>query len=257
MPKENPYGAVVEVPAALPAKLPFAEGTAEATLFASVKVDRAGKAGTVRIVRDALPGINRLVQASLGRWTFAPARLGGQPTDAWASLRIDLNVSVDEPKIERQSLTPVAPEDPLAVPIARGRDDEWYDTQPAAVPADGATPVERLESPAVPNKTRWDADVYRGPFSVRFLVHVDAAGRIDRAIPLEASDPGLLPYFRRTMAGWALRPARVAGAPAATWNDLALAGQIRYEPAIKQIQTLRKTLPAPAPASVPATPGSR
>ncbi|HEY7369380.1 MAG TPA: hypothetical protein VIA29_05785 [Thermoanaerobaculia bacterium] len=256
LPKDNPYGAAVESPAALPPKLTFGEWPSEATLFASVKVDRTGKAGTVRIVRDPLPGISRLVASSLGRWTFTPARQGGQPADAWASLRVDLNLQIDEPKVERQTLTPVKKDDALPSPILRGKDDDWYDTLPPGTPEDGVAPVEKLDAPPVPNKTRWDADSWRGAFTMKFWIQVDAAGRIVRAIPLEASDPGLVPYFRRAIAGWTLKPGRVAGAAASTWNELVLGGQIRYDASIKQIQTLRKTLPPP-PAAAAAAPVSR
>jgi hypothetical protein len=253
LPKDNPYGASVEAPAALPPKLAFGEWPSETTLFASGKVDRAGKPGTVRVVRDPLPGLNRLVASSLGRWTFTPARQGGQPVDSWASLRVDLSLQIDEPKIEKQTLTPVRPEDPLPAPLLRGKEEDWYDALPATVPEDGSTPVERLDAPPVPNKTRWDADSWRGPFSMKFWIQVDPAGRIVRAIPLEASEPGLVPYFRRAIAGWTARPGRVAGAAAATWNELVLGGQIRYDAAIKQIQTLRKTLPPPPPSGAPGS----
>jgi hypothetical protein len=256
LPRNNPYGANVENPAALPPKLTFGEWPSEATMFASVKVDRTGKTGTVRIVRDPLPGISRLVASSLGRWTFTPARQAGQPADAWASLRVDLSLQIDEPKIERQTLSPVRTDDPLPVPLQLGKDTEWYDALPPGTPDDGATPVEKLEAPPVPTKTRWDADSWRGSFSMKFWIQVDAEGRIVRAIPLEASEPGLVPYFRRAIAGWTIRPGRIGGAPAATWNELVLGGQIRYDAAIKQIQTLRKTLPPPPPSAA-ATPASR
>ena len=63
-----------------------------------------------------------------------------------------------------------------------------------------------------------------------------------RAIPLEVSDPVLLPYFRNSMSDVDRSCRRRPAAPPSTrWNELTLGGQISYSDDIKQIVALRRT----------------
>jgi hypothetical protein len=74
-------------------------------------------------------------------------------------------------------------------------------------------------------------------------VKVNAAGKADKTIPIQVTDPILLADIRRQIAAWQFRPARVNGQSADSWNELAISGQIGYSAEIKQIQNLRKSLP--------------
>jgi hypothetical protein len=94
----------------------------------------------------------------------------------------------------------------------------------------------------MPKKTPWDADSYKGPFSAKFWVKVKSTGNVEKAIPLQASDPVLLAYLRRAMSSWAFRPAQANGGPVDSWNELLLSGQIAYDVELKQIASLRRTL---------------
>jgi hypothetical protein len=94
----------------------------------------------------------------------------------------------------------------------------------------------------MPKKTPWDANSYKGPFSAKFWVKVTSSGAVEKAIPLEASDPILLGYLRRAMSTWAFRPAQVNGAPVDSWNELGLSGQVAYKVELKQIASLRRSL---------------
>ena len=62
------------------------------------------------------------------------------------------------------------------------------------------------------------------------------------AIPLEITDPVFLPYFRRAMSSWVLRPAQLKGTPVESWNELAMSGTISFDDEIKQISTLRRVI---------------
>lgn len=240
---ENPFGLAAEDPAALPPKPAFTDYVVEEPLYASIHVDRTGKPGASRRARDPIPSLAAETKKSFDRWVFEPARRGGQPVDTWSSVRLDLRVEVKAPRIEQLTLTPISPSTPLPAPFEWRPDAAWYDALPSAPPpTDGSVPVEEVETLAVPKKTKWDADSYKGPFSVKMWVRITAAGRVDRAIPIQASDPILLSAFRRQIGAWQLRPARVKSQPVDSWAELAIAGQIGYSVEVKQIANLRKSL---------------
>ena len=159
-------------------------------------------------------------------------------------MRLDLQVQIAAPRSVQSTLTPVTPATPVPRPLTWVADDAWLESRKGA-PPDGGVPLESVDSPPMPRKTPWDADSYKGPFNAKFWVKVTSAGVVEKAIPLGASDPILLPYLRRAMSTWAFRPARVNGAPADTWNELDLSGQVGYKVELKQIASLRRSLFGP------------
>jgi hypothetical protein len=242
LPSENPFGSTAQVPAALPAKLPFADGAVSVGFFASMHVDPAGRNLSVRRERDPVPSVSAEALKSLTRWTFSPARRGGQPVDTWGAYRLDLYVEIRSPKILQMSFLPITPSTPMPKPLAWPSDNDWLESRKPAPPTDGIVPIDQVDTAPIPQKTPWSADSYKGPFTVKFWVHVDKSGHIDRAIPLEASDPALIPYFRKAMNSWVARPAQSNGTPVESWNELTLGGQISYSVEIKQIAALRRPL---------------
>lgn len=247
LPPENPFGVTAEVPAALPQKPAFTEQVVEAAMYASVRVDRTGKPVASRRVRDPIPSLAADSKKSFERWVFEPARKSGQPVDTWAPVRLDLTVEVRSPKIEQITLTAVTPSTPIPAPFEWGSDTAWYEALAAVSPTtDGSLPVEQIDTLAVLKKRPWYADSFKGPFSLRMWVKVSAAGRAERSIAIQASDPVLIAAFRKQIAGWQFRPARVNGQAADSWGELAMTGQIGYSAEVKQIANLRKSLPEPA-----------
>jgi len=243
LPSENPFGIAAEASAALPPKPVFTELHIDAPLYASVRVDRAGKPTGSRRSRDPIPSLAAEEKRSFERWTFEPARKGGQPVETWASFRLDLSIDLKAPKIEQITLTPVTPATAIPAPFEWGSDQAWYDSAKSPATSDGTIPVEQLDTLAVPKKTKWDADSFKGPYAVRLWVRINAAGRAEKTIPIQASDPIVLSDIRRQIAGWQFRPARLAGQAADSWNELAISGQVGYSVDIKQIANLRKSLP--------------
>jgi len=79
-------------------------------------------------------------------------------------------------------------------------------------------------------------------------VKIDAAGRAAGTVPMQASDPLLIPYFRKQIATWQFQPATVNGVSAESWAELLASGTISWSAEVKQIANLRKTLTAAAPA---------
>jgi hypothetical protein len=164
----------------------------------------------------------------------------GHPVETWASVRLDLQVEV-RPREEQTAMTPITPATLLPAPFEWGDDKAWLDNFKAVVPTDGTVPLEQVDTTANPKKTKWLADSYKGPFSSRFWVKVNAVGRIEKVVPLQVSDPVLIAYVRKIAPGWVLRPARVKGQPADSWNELSVSGVVSYSIEIKQINNLRKT----------------
>jgi len=245
LPADNPFGLVAEEPALLPPKPAFPESMIPASLFAAVRVDPTGRVVQSRIVRDPIPSLAAESRRSFEqRWSFDPAVKAGHPVESWGSVRLDLQVEV-RPREEQATLTPVTPATPLPVPFLWGEDAKWYEGYRVNPPSDGTVPVEQVDTTPVPKKTKWTADSYKGPFSCRLWVKVGAAGRVEKMIPIQVSDPVLIPYMRRTVSAWSIRPARVKGQAVDSWNELSVSGQLSYSVDLKQINNLRKTLATP------------
>ena len=241
-PSENPFGSVAEAPAALPPKLTFVDAVVNTAGFVSARVDASGRPMGMRPERDPIPSLSAEAQKSMSRWIFDPARRGSQNVQTWAALRLDLEVEIDAPRSVQGILVPVTPATPVPRPLPWPSDDVWLEGRKGAARDDGTVPLESVDTPPMPRKTPWDADSYRGPFRAKFWAKVGRDGIVEKAIPLEASDPILLAYLRRAMSAWAFRPARLKGAPAESWNELTLSGQISYKVELKQIASLRRTL---------------
>jgi hypothetical protein len=242
LPAENPFATVVEAAAMAPVKPVAADAVVPAALFVALRVDPKGKVVTVRRVRDPIPSLTAQTQASLLRWTFDPGRKAGQAVDSWASLRLDLSVEIDEPRMDQVLLTPITPSTPIPQPLDWGADAAWLATHKPAPSPEGTLAIEQLDVPSVPKKQPWSSSSYKGPFSVKFWVRINASGRLEKAIALQASDPVLLAYFRKAMDAWLFRPARAAGAAAASWNELTLGGQVSFDTELKLTASLRQSL---------------
>jgi hypothetical protein len=242
LPAENPFGLAAETPAALPPKLPFTEATYPIGFYVSVHVDATGKPLTVRRDRDPIPSLAAESLKSISRWVFTPGRRGGQPVDTWGAYRLELEVEMRAPKVLQMGFLPVLPSNPIPKPFEWLPDAEWLDSRHAEPPAAGSVPIDQVDTAPIPQKTPWSADSYKGPFSVKYWVKVDKTGKITRAIPLDVSDPVLLPYFRKAMAAWIIRPAQSGGAPVDSWNELTLGGQVSYSDEIKQILALKRPI---------------
>jgi hypothetical protein len=242
LPADNPYGLPFDVPAALPPKLPFSDAALTTGFFVSVRVDPTGKPLAVRRDRDPIPSLAGESMRSIQRWTITPARRSGQAVETWGAYRLELAVEIDSPRLLQTLLTPVTPQTPLPPPISWPPESEWLESRKPGPTPEGTVSILEVDTAPVPTKAPWSADSYKGPFSARFWIKVDKNGRVERAIPLEVSDPVLLAYFRRAMSGWVLRPAQSKGAPVDSWNELTLSGQISFDDEIKQISALRRAI---------------
>lgn len=242
LPADNPFGKTVDAPAGLPQKLVFNDATLPASFFVTVHLDPTGHPLSIRRDHDPIPSLAAESLKSISRWTFAPARRGGQPVETWAPYRIELSVELRSPRLTQMTLTPIEASTPIPKPFEWPSDSEWLEARHVPAPTDGSVAIDQVDTAPIPQKTPWSADSYKGPFSVKLWVKVDASGKITRSIPIEVSDPVLLAYVRRSMSAWALRPAQAGGAAVDTWNELSLGGTISYSDDIKQIVALRKDI---------------
>ena len=242
LPTGNPYGLPFDTPAALPQKLAFTDAALTTAFFVSVRVDPTGRAISVRRDRDPIPSLAGESMRSIQRWTITPARRGGQAVETWGAYRLELAVEIDSPKVTQMQLVPVTPQTTLPAPFAWPSETDWLENRKPGPTPDGTVSILEVDSPPMPQKTPWSADSFKGPFSVKYWIKIDRNGRIERAIPLEVSDPVLLAYFRRAMGSWILRPAQARGAAVESWNELTLAGTISFDADLKQVTALRRAI---------------
>lgn len=242
LPTENPFATAADTAALPPVKPATADAVIPTSLFAVIRVDPKGKVVTVRRARDPIPALTERTQSSLLRWTFDPGRKAGQPVETWASVRLDLAAEVDSPKIEQFVLIPITAATPIAKPLEWVTDAAWLADVKPGPPVEGTLPIEQLDTPPIPKKQPWSSSSYKGPFSVKFWVRINGNGRVEKAIPIQASDPVLIAYFRKAMESWLFRPARAGAAAVTTWNELTLRGQISFSTDLKSTASLRQSL---------------
>jgi hypothetical protein len=241
-PTDNPFGSAVDSPAMPPLKpvIPKIQMTDE--MYVAIRVDAKGKTTSFKRVRDPIPSIAADTQKSFSRWVFDPPKKGGQPVDTWTSVKLDLAMEVDPLKIEQLTLTPVTRESPIPTPFEWPAAAAWLETQKPSPPSDGAVPLEQLDTPPAPRKTPWSADSFNRLITVKLLVRITAAGKVDRMVPLQVSDPFLIPYLKKGLSLLVFRPARSGNANVDSWNEVSLSGTIDNSIELKQIVSLRKSL---------------
>jgi len=243
LPADNPFGAAVDVPAALPVKPVIPEVVMTDEMYVAVRVDAKGKATAVKRVRDPVPTKAADTQKSLLRWSFDPPKKGGQPVDTWTSLRLDLSFDIDELKFENSAMmTPVTRETPIATPFEWPASAAWFEAVKATPPADGAGPLEQLDLPPPPRKMPGWAKSLSRPFTAKLWVRVTSAGKLDKIVPIQVTDPFLIAYLKKGLSLWAFRPARAGTANVDSWNELTLSGTVDCSIELKQVVSLRKTL---------------
>jgi hypothetical protein len=241
-PADNPFGAAVDVPAAPPVKPVIPKVVMTDEMYVALRVDAKGKATAVKRVRDPIPTIAADTQKSLSRWTFDPPKKGGQPVDTWTSLRLDLSFEIDPMKFENFTMTPVTRETPIATPFQWQASAAWLEAVKATPPADGAVPLEQLDLPPTPRKYPWSATSLSRQFTAKLWVRVTSAGKLDKIVPIQVTDPFMIAYLKKGLSTWAFRPARAGTANVDSWNELTLSGEVDCSIELKNIVSLRKTL---------------
>ena len=159
----------------------------------------------------------------------------------WSTVRLDLKFEFSRPQITRADFAPVAASMPIPPAIPGRWDEGWIDTAPPLSDLRGAEPVEQLDVPPLPKKTKWYADRFKGPFAVKLWVEVSPAGKATRIVPVEIKDPALLAYLRTAISRWNFAPARKGTQPVSCWGILDLAGTISYDISLLRSASIKKS----------------
>jgi hypothetical protein len=247
MPEANPLACGADTPGGLVTR-DFPSGV-EVTIpaFAAVRVNATGAIEEVLLVHDPIPSLEPQVRQSFLKWEFLPPKKGGAPVAGWATIELDLKFEYSRPQIARANLVPVGPSD--AVPAARAErwDESWLTTAPALADLKGAESAEALDQPALPKRTKWYADRYKGPLAVKLWVEIGETGHALRLAPVEVKDAALLPYLSRAIGHWTFTPARKDGKALTCWALLELDGTISYDVSLVRAASIKKSVGFSAP----------
>ncbi len=241
LPEKNPYACEADSPATIATReLP---GGIETTIpeFVSIRLDHTGKIEEVLLVHDPIPSLEPQQRESFKKWEFLPPKKTSLEVRGWSTVRLDLKFEFSRPQITRADFAPVAASMPVPPAIPGRWDEGWIDTAPPISDLRGAEPVEQLDLPPLPKKTKWYADRFKGPFAVKLWVEVSPAGKATRIVPVEIKDPALLAYLKVAISRWSFAPARKGTQPVSCWGILDLAGTISYDISLTRSASIKKS----------------
>jgi hypothetical protein len=238
----NPLACKAEGPAALTTR-EFPSGvTATIPAFVALRINPTGGIEEMEFVHDPIPSLEAQERQSFQKWDFTAPKKGGVAISGWATIELDLKFEYSKPQITRAALVPVSSQEALPPPIAGRWDDGWLKIAPALADLKGAESAEAVEQPALPRRTKWYADRYKGPLAAKLWIEVSEAGRATRIVPVELKDPALLPYLEAAISRWPFTPARDQGKPVSCWSVLDLGGTISYDVTLVRAASIKKSI---------------
>jgi hypothetical protein len=242
LPEANPMACDAETASAIVTR-DFPSGvTVTIPEYVALRLAVTGAIEEVLLVHDPIPSLEPQQKASFQKWEFMPAKKGGVAVAGWATVELDLKVEYAKPQITRAALVPVAATDTIPTPIVERWDQSWVTTATPLADLKGAESADSLDQPALPKKTKWYADRYKGPFAVKFWVEISEAGRASRIVAVDLRDAALLPYLEKAISRWTFTPARRQGQPVACWNVLDLAGTIGFDIDLTKASSIKKSV---------------
>ena len=242
LPEANPIACANDTPPAIVTR-DFPSGvTVTIPEFVAMRVNAAGAIEETLFVHDPIPSLEAQERGSFQKWEFLPPKKGGTPAAGWATIELDLKIEYSKPQITRAAVVPVTAQDALPAPIAERWDESWLTTAPPLSDLKGAESAEALDQPALPKKTKWYADRYKGPLSAKFWVEISDAGRATRLVPVELKDGALLPYLEKAISRWTFTPARNQGQAVSCWAVLDLAGTINFDVDLAHASSIKKSV---------------
>ena len=242
IPDANPLACTGDTPPGLVTR-EFPSGI-EVTIpeFVAVRISASGEIEEVRLVHDPIPSLEAQERQSFQKWEFLPPKKGGVPVAGWATIELDLKVEYSKPQIARATLVPVGPQDPIPTPLSERWDQTWLTTAPPVADLKGAESADALDQPALPKRTKWYADRYKGPLAVKFWVEIAENGHATRLAPVELKDAALLPYLEKAISRWTFAPARNQGKAISCWAVLDLGGTISYDVSLARAASIKKSV---------------
>lgn len=242
LPEANPIACDADTAAAIVTR-DFPSGIAVTIPeYVAIRVAATGAIEEVLFVHDPIPSLEAQERASFQKWEFLPPKKGGAAVAGWATVELDLKVEYSKPQITRAAMVPVTSQDPVPAPIVERWDQSWVTAAPPLADLKGAESAEALDQPALPRKTKWYADRYKGPLAAKFWVEISEAGRATRLVAVDLKDAALLPYLERAIGRWTFTPAKRQGQAVACWNVLELAGTISYDVDLTKASSIKKSV---------------
>ncbi|HET7453299.1 MAG TPA: hypothetical protein VFL12_11185 [Thermoanaerobaculia bacterium] len=242
LPDTNPLACPADSPPAFVTR-DFPSGV-EVTIpaFTAIRVGATGAIEDVLFVHDPIPSLEAQERQSFQKWEFNPPTKGGAPVAGWATIELDLHISYSRPQIQKATVVPVGAQDPVPAADPRRWDQSWVTTAPALTDLKGAESAEALDQPALPKRTKWYADRYKGPLAVKLWVEIGQDGRATRMAPVDVKDAALLPYLEKAIGKWTFNPARKNGQAMPCWSVLELGGTISYDVDLIRASSIKKSV---------------
>jgi hypothetical protein len=245
LPDANPFAVVPDTPPTFVTH-DFPSGVRERLAeFVAMRLDAEGKVVETIFIHDPIPSLEPQQKESFAKWKFDPPMKGGAPAAGWATIRLDLNLDYSRPSVEKLTFTPIGAQDAIPSAAATRWDDAWLETAPPLKDPGGAYPVEALDTPPLPKKTKWYADRFKGPISLRFWVEAGTSGRALRLVPVDVRDAALIPYFRAALSRWTLVPAHKNNGVVTCWGLLEITGTMSYDIDLAGAASLKKSAGLP------------
>ena len=223
-PADNPFGKPADAPAAIPPKLTFTDATLSAGFFVSVHVDPTGKAArrAARARSDSVAR-RRVAEIVLALDVRSPARKAASPSTPGARTASISRSTIRSPKIVQMAFDAGHRRRRRSRSRSSGRPTPtWLDSRK---PGAARGRLDRRSSRSTRRRSRrrrrGRPTPTRGRSRVKFWVRVDKTGQIDKAIPIEVSDPvllALLPPVDERLGDPAGADRRRAGRT--RWNEL-------------------------------------
>ncbi len=226
-PQELPYAHPLYRPLDAAPKLlerpPVQDLEVRTWLWTSVKLGENGRVTEGVAVDPPVRGLRAPLPGLFPRWRFAPPRKGGKLVTTWATVALDLNVSLENGIFASFDLKPLAKEDPLPTIAVEIAPDDFLKGFPKEVtpPEPGVVSVEECDSFPVPDTIKWSFDAARTRSRITALLLVSEEGKVARILPTgETNEPLILAWLRKNAAGWKLTPGTAGGKPVASWLSL-------------------------------------
>ena len=188
-----------------------------------VKVGENGRVTEGAAVEPPLKGLTAPLAALFPRWRFAPPRREGKPVTTWATLGLNLAVSLEKGLFSSFDLKPLAKEDPIPSVVREIPPEDFLKGFPneIAPPEPGVLSVEECDAFPAPDSIKWSFDAARSRSRITALVLVSEEGKVARILPTgETNEPLVLDWLRKNASGWKLTPGMAAGKPVASWMSL-------------------------------------
>lgn len=191
-------------------------------LVIAARVLETGKVSELAAVEPPLKAFAGPLPALQPKWRFAIPRKGGRPVATWATVVLDLAVSLEKPVFSAFSLEPLKKDEPLAKPFRDVALEDALAKYPAELdPKDPeAVSVEELETLPAAEKTPWSFDASRQRAHLTALVEVSFQGTVSRVLPTGDVEPLLARWLRESAAKWKLAPGKAGGRAVSSWMTL-------------------------------------